>query len=74
MSKSAKRHEENSNMIEEIQASTDASIRNQGALIKTLEIQIGQISLGELAYTKLMVELADRIVKYLKRIAENVLV
>ncbi|GJU97166.1 hypothetical protein Tco_1326437 [Tanacetum coccineum] len=44
MSESAKRHEENSNLIKEIQASTDASIRNQGASIKTLEIQIGQMS------------------------------
>ncbi|GJT11581.1 hypothetical protein Tco_0858623 [Tanacetum coccineum] len=44
MSESAKRHEENSNLIKEIRASTDASIRNQEASIKTLEIQIGQIS------------------------------
>ncbi|GJU32474.1 mitochondrial proton/calcium exchanger protein-like protein isoform X1 [Tanacetum coccineum] len=44
MSESAKRHEENSNMIKEIRASTDAVIRNQGASIKTLEIQIGQMS------------------------------
>ncbi|GJS39697.1 hypothetical protein Tco_0564740 [Tanacetum coccineum] len=44
MSESAKRHKENSNLIKEIQASTDAAIRNQGASIKTLEIQIGQIS------------------------------
>ncbi|GKF37000.1 hypothetical protein Tco_0113758, partial [Tanacetum coccineum] len=43
MSESAKRHEENSNMIKEIRASTDAAVRNQGALIKTLEIQIGKI-------------------------------
>ncbi|GJY49518.1 mitochondrial proton/calcium exchanger protein-like protein isoform X1 [Tanacetum coccineum] len=41
MSESAKRHEENSNLIKEIRASTDAAIRNQGASIKTLEIQIG---------------------------------
>ncbi|GJW88495.1 ribonuclease H-like domain-containing protein [Tanacetum coccineum] len=41
MAESAKRHEENSNIIKEIRASTDAAIRNQGALIKTLEIQIG---------------------------------
>ncbi|GKA11833.1 hypothetical protein Tco_0691379 [Tanacetum coccineum] len=41
---SAKRHEENSNIIKEIQASTDAAIRNQGASIKTLEIQFGQMS------------------------------
>ncbi|GJY05877.1 hypothetical protein Tco_0371817 [Tanacetum coccineum] len=42
MSESAKRHEENSNMIKEIRASTDVTVRNQGASIKTLEIQIGQ--------------------------------
>ncbi|GKE57056.1 hypothetical protein Tco_1496241 [Tanacetum coccineum] len=41
MAESAKRHEENSNIIKEIRASTDATIRNQGASIKTLEIQIG---------------------------------
>nr|GEV10827.1 hypothetical protein [Tanacetum cinerariifolium] len=40
---SAKRHEENSNMIKEIRASTDAAIRKR-ASIKTLEIQIGQMS------------------------------
>ncbi|GJU25413.1 hypothetical protein Tco_1164034 [Tanacetum coccineum] len=40
----AKRHEENSNIIKEIRASTDTAIRNQGASIKTLEIQIGQMS------------------------------
>ncbi|GJY51491.1 hypothetical protein Tco_0442338 [Tanacetum coccineum] len=44
MGKSAKRHEENSNLIKEIRASTDATIRNQGASIKTLDIQIGQMS------------------------------
>ncbi|GKF57160.1 hypothetical protein Tco_0170697 [Tanacetum coccineum] len=44
MSESAKRHEENSNLIKEIRASTDATIRNQRASIKTLEIQIGQMS------------------------------
>ncbi|GJX92830.1 hypothetical protein Tco_0347416 [Tanacetum coccineum] len=44
MSESAKRHEENSNLIKEIRASTDAAIRNQGASIKTLEIRIGQMS------------------------------
>ncbi|GJZ47808.1 hypothetical protein Tco_0601640 [Tanacetum coccineum] len=44
MSKSAKRHEENSNLIKEIRATTDAAIRNQGASIKILEIQIGQMS------------------------------
>ncbi|GKD15934.1 hypothetical protein Tco_1205092, partial [Tanacetum coccineum] len=44
MNESAKRHEENSNLIKEIRASTDAAIKNQGASIKTLEIQIGQMS------------------------------
>ncbi|GJX82675.1 hypothetical protein Tco_0332156 [Tanacetum coccineum] len=44
MGESGKRHEENSNLIKEIRASTDAAIRNQGASIKTLEIQIGQMS------------------------------
>ncbi|GJT33029.1 mitochondrial proton/calcium exchanger protein-like protein isoform X1 [Tanacetum coccineum] len=44
MSESAKRHEENSNLIKEIRALTDAAIRNQGASIETLEIQIGQMS------------------------------
>ncbi|GJR51066.1 hypothetical protein Tco_1401587 [Tanacetum coccineum] len=151
MNESAKRHEENSNMIKEIQATIDAAIRIQGASIKTLEIQIGQMSkvlqergfgslpsstktnlryhvksistavetdttlircigssqyakglyglqymdtyratrasvsvmslstylnlgLGELAHTKLTVELAYRTVKHPKGIAENVLV
>nr|GEV41291.1 hypothetical protein [Tanacetum cinerariifolium] len=44
MSESAKRHEENSTLIKEIQALTDAAIRNQGASVKTLVIQIGQMS------------------------------
>ncbi|GKC81085.1 hypothetical protein Tco_1136802 [Tanacetum coccineum] len=44
MSESAKRHEENSNMIKEIRASMNAVIQNQRASIKTLEIEIGQIS------------------------------
>ncbi|GKD48736.1 pyruvate dehydrogenase (acetyl-transferring) kinase, mitochondrial [Tanacetum coccineum] len=35
MSESTKRQEENSNLIKEIQATTDAAIRNQGASIKT---------------------------------------
>ncbi|GKF05105.1 putative reverse transcriptase domain-containing protein, partial [Tanacetum coccineum] len=43
MSESAKRHDENSNLIKDIRASTDASIRNRVS-IKTLEIQIGQMS------------------------------
>ncbi|GKF65762.1 ribonuclease H-like domain-containing protein, partial [Tanacetum coccineum] len=44
MPKYAKIHEENSNLIKKIRASTDAAIRNQGASIKALEIQIGQMS------------------------------
>ncbi|GKE84539.1 hypothetical protein Tco_1558281, partial [Tanacetum coccineum] len=44
MSESTNKHEENSNLIKEIRATIDAAIRNQGASIKTLEIQIGQIS------------------------------
>ncbi|GJS96449.1 homeodomain-like protein [Tanacetum coccineum] len=44
MSESTKRHEENFNLIKEIRASTEAAIRNQRASIKTLEIQIRQMS------------------------------
>ncbi|GJX12729.1 ribonuclease H-like domain-containing protein [Tanacetum coccineum] len=44
MAESAKRHEEISNIIKEIRASIDASIRNEGTSIKTLEIQIREMS------------------------------
>nr|GEV96716.1 hypothetical protein [Tanacetum cinerariifolium] len=44
MIESAKRHDDNINLIKEILAATDAAIRNQRASIKALEIQIGQIS------------------------------
>ncbi|GKB25261.1 hypothetical protein Tco_0864662, partial [Tanacetum coccineum] len=44
ISESAKRHEENSNIIKEVQALTDAAVQNKGASIKSLEIQIGKIS------------------------------
>ncbi|GJW41213.1 hypothetical protein Tco_0067058 [Tanacetum coccineum] len=44
MNELEKRHEENSNLIKEIRASTYVAIRNQGASIKALEIQIGQMS------------------------------
>ncbi|GKE01396.1 hypothetical protein Tco_1389379 [Tanacetum coccineum] len=44
MTESTKRHDENSSLINEIQASTDAAIRNQGTLIKAFLIQIGQMS------------------------------
>nr|GFA29507.1 hypothetical protein [Tanacetum cinerariifolium] len=107
MAESTKRHDENSNLIKEIQAAMDAVIRNQGALIKNLEIQIRKMSkvlqdkgsrslpsstktnprdhaladlgaeisvmplttftnldLGELAPTKLTVDLADRTIKH----------
>ncbi|GJY53044.1 hypothetical protein Tco_0444708 [Tanacetum coccineum] len=116
ISELAKRHKENSNLIKEIRVTTDVAIRNQGASIKTLEIQIGKMSkekdprsftlpcfinntcfdnalfdlgasvsvmpistylnigLGELAHTRLTVELADRTMKYPKGIVENVLV
>ncbi|GKB56932.1 retrovirus-related pol polyprotein from transposon TNT 1-94 [Tanacetum coccineum] len=101
MVKSAKRHEDNSNIIKKIRDSTNAAIRNQGASIKTLEIQIGQMSkirtirplidlgasvsvmpfstysnlvLGDLAPTRLTIELADRTIKHPRGIAENVLV
>ncbi|GKB25932.1 hypothetical protein Tco_0865333 [Tanacetum coccineum] len=42
MSESTKRHEENSNLIKEIQASTDATIRNQGASIKLWKSKSGK--------------------------------
>ncbi|GKA45480.1 hypothetical protein Tco_0738276 [Tanacetum coccineum] len=58
MNESAKRHEENSNLIKEIRASTNAAIKNQGASIKTLEIQIRSY---------------HRTMKHPKGIAENVL-
>ncbi|GJY05914.1 DNA-directed DNA polymerase [Tanacetum coccineum] len=128
MAKSARRRDENSNLIKEIRASTDDAIRNQGASIKALEIQIRKmrkvlqergsgslpnlaetnlrdhvksisttvetntpsihrasvsvmpysdftyLGLGELAPTKLIIELADRTIKCPKGIAENVLV
>ncbi|GJZ66073.1 hypothetical protein Tco_0622769 [Tanacetum coccineum] len=44
MAESTKRHDENSFLIKEIRASTDDAIRNQGASIKALDIQIGKMS------------------------------
>ncbi|GKF57919.1 hypothetical protein Tco_0171456, partial [Tanacetum coccineum] len=44
MAESAKRHDENSNLIKEIRVLMDVAIRNQRASIKALEIQIGQMS------------------------------
>ncbi|GKB26208.1 hypothetical protein Tco_0865609 [Tanacetum coccineum] len=52
MSESAKRHEDNSNLIKEIRASTDAVIRKQGTSIKTLKIQIRQMSKIDCEYPK----------------------
>ncbi|GJV40608.1 homeodomain-like protein [Tanacetum coccineum] len=45
MAEIAKRHDENSNLIKEIQASTDFALRNQKASIKALEIQVRQMSI-----------------------------
>ncbi|GKA86727.1 hypothetical protein Tco_0808438 [Tanacetum coccineum] len=42
MAEFVKRHDENSNLIKKIRASTDAAIRNQGALIKALEFKLGK--------------------------------
>ncbi|GJV40308.1 hypothetical protein Tco_1418748 [Tanacetum coccineum] len=44
MSESAKSYDPNSNLIKEIRAAIDDAIRNQRASIKTLEIQIEQMS------------------------------
>ncbi|GJS75455.1 hypothetical protein Tco_0725336 [Tanacetum coccineum] len=44
IAESAKRHDEHSSLIKEIRALTDTAIKNQGASIKALEIQIVQIS------------------------------
>ncbi|GKE64185.1 reverse transcriptase domain-containing protein, partial [Tanacetum coccineum] len=41
----AKRHDEQSNLIKEIQASMDFALRNQKASIKALEIQVRQMSI-----------------------------
>nr|GEU68877.1 hypothetical protein [Tanacetum cinerariifolium] len=43
MAEYAKRHDKNSNLINKIQAAADAAIRNQGASIKTLDIQIRKL-------------------------------
>nr|GEU80858.1 hypothetical protein [Tanacetum cinerariifolium] len=44
MAESEKRHDEHSSLIKEIRTSIDAAIRNQGASIKALEIQIRKMS------------------------------
>ncbi|GJR08330.1 two-component response regulator-like APRR2 isoform X1 [Tanacetum coccineum] len=48
MVESVKRQDENSSLINEIRASTDAAIRNQRASIKALKIQIGQMSKADI--------------------------
>ncbi|GKB61056.1 reverse transcriptase domain-containing protein [Tanacetum coccineum] len=45
MAKIAKSHDEQSNLIKEIQASTDFALRNQKASIKALEIQVRKMSI-----------------------------
>ncbi|GKA72559.1 homeodomain-like protein [Tanacetum coccineum] len=77
MNELAKRHKEYSNLIKEIQASIYDAIRNQGASIKALEIQIRQMSKRNChASLDLPQSRFRRIssVKHPKGIAENVLV
>ncbi|GJX32546.1 hypothetical protein Tco_0242401 [Tanacetum coccineum] len=45
MAKIAKRHDENTNLIKELRASTDFALRNQKASIKALEIQVKKMSI-----------------------------
>nr|GEV88859.1 hypothetical protein [Tanacetum cinerariifolium] len=45
MAEIAKRHDEHSNLINEIQTFTDFALRNQKASIKALEIQVRQMSI-----------------------------
>ncbi|GJX38407.1 hypothetical protein Tco_0251710 [Tanacetum coccineum] len=45
MAKISKRHDENTNLIKEIQASTHFALRNQEASIKALDIQVRQMSI-----------------------------
>nr|GEV19791.1 hypothetical protein [Tanacetum cinerariifolium] len=54
---------------------TPKILKEEGASVSVMPILIYlNLALGELAHTKLMVELAHRILKYPKRIVENVLV
>ncbi|GKB52625.1 hypothetical protein Tco_0903378 [Tanacetum coccineum] len=46
MAEIAKRHDENTNLIKEIRASTDFALRNQEALIKALEIHVRHMSIN----------------------------
>ncbi|GKC00809.1 hypothetical protein Tco_0986945 [Tanacetum coccineum] len=45
MAEIAKRHDENTNLIKELQASMDFALRNQKASNKAMEIQVRQISI-----------------------------
>ncbi|GJR60588.1 hypothetical protein Tco_1502750 [Tanacetum coccineum] len=45
LSEIAKRHDEHSNLIKEIQGSSDFALRNKKASIKALEIQVRQMSI-----------------------------
>ncbi|GJU91891.1 hypothetical protein Tco_1304314 [Tanacetum coccineum] len=74
MNESAKGHEENSNMIKEIRASVDAAIRNQGALIKTLEIQIKKMSkvLQEIGFRSLSSSTKTNLRDHVKSISTTV--
>ncbi|GKG21663.1 hypothetical protein Tco_0384258, partial [Tanacetum coccineum] len=74
MSESTKRNEENSNLIKENQASTNAAIRNQGASIKNLEIQIGQMSkvLQERGFESLSSSTKTNLRDHVKSISTNV--
>nr|GEW15647.1 hypothetical protein [Tanacetum cinerariifolium] len=75
MTAAAKRHEENSNIIKEIQASTEASIRNQGASVSVMPFSTyTNLGLGILSHTRLTIELADRTIKQPRGIAKNMLV
>nr|GEV47310.1 hypothetical protein [Tanacetum cinerariifolium] len=75
MAKSAKRHEENSNIIKEIQASTNAAIRNQGVSVSVMPFSTyTNLGLGILSHTRLTIEMADRTIKQPRGIVENMLV
>nr|GFA26062.1 hypothetical protein [Tanacetum cinerariifolium] len=45
MAEIAKRHDENTNLIKELQASTDFALRNQKSSIRAVEIQVMQMSI-----------------------------
>ncbi|GJT45942.1 hypothetical protein Tco_0954657 [Tanacetum coccineum] len=59
MAKITKRLDKNTNLIKELQASTDFALRNQKSLIKALEIQVRQMSI--ILHKKLSVNLQSSI-------------